>query len=1342
MPKQRMSTADVAGEVACLRQTCLGMRVANIYDLDSRTYLLKLQRSGEDGSKTFLLLESGNRFHTTQTLKERRDAPSNFTLKLRKHIRTRRLEDVRQLGVDRIVDFSFGTGEATYHIILELYSQGNVILTDGRYEVLTLLRSHRDDARGIATMPRHPYPLHSIRLAQPVTAEVWGAALAAADAAAPLRSVLASVLMYGPHVADHCLLSAGLQPSIKASEAQLSKEQQERLLQQVAGFEAWVARCADAPPAGYITLAKPGESRKQRAAALAAPLQPQQSAPLEQQQQPDSQQQPVGEEQQQQPNSQQLVGHQEQHGAAQPADEDGLVYSEFEPLPWAQNAGRPVKEFLTFDAALDEFFSKVEDQRAEVAQQAAVRTVMSKLDKVREDQAARAEALGREADAEEDKAALIEYNMTAVDAAIDALNAALARGLDWRELGALIEAEKRAGNPVAALVGGLALERNAATLLLRNLLDDEEDSDEEELQPQAPTPVEVDLGMNAAANARARHEARKRAAAKQRKTLEANAKALAAAEQKTAAQLAQVQAKAVRTREVRPAAWFERFAWFVSSENYLVLSARDGQQADLLIKRHMRKGDVFVHADLQGAPVTVIKNADPASPVPPLTISQAGAACVCNSAAWDAKVVTSAWWCAAEQVSKVDATGQQLPAGAVSVQGKKNFLPPHPLVMGLAFLFVLDEASAAGHAGERTAKSADAAADALVAADSAAGDAEHAEKDLSAASSSDSEGDAGSADGGASAGADVGTLSLADSSGAARQPAARNGSSGGGSGSLQNSSRNASGGAGGSGGGSGDGGGLRSASRDGSDGGVGRGVRSSADSMDRRPDVRRNLQTSGSAALSAFLDGSADPRTGAFSRYGLLEAQPSSSSAAAPEAQQPVGDDESTPQGGSRPDPAAAEEIRQAVVEGGPVGRRHLSAAARRAARKQGLAPGAALPPAECRAAADATEAGLAGDATVAGSNEEASEAGLAEDAASAAVGRQQATDVGGSAAATEQPSAQVQPGGGSQEGGGSGAVTGSGGVCGSSAGGSGSGGDNPMEAARAAERARVAAKQEKAAQAQRGKAAKLKKVRQKYADQDEEDRALAMAALASAGGRKERGDKKQARKARRDARRPAEAAPAPLHTVHELEAVNARPIGAQRTWGHEAKQAAAEAKQAAAAKLQATADAAAAQDASEVAAARDVGEDAGKGAAAAAQAAPQPAEAEDAEDAEEAEEGDQQAAADLQRLRQLDAMTGMPRDEDVVLHVLPVCAPYSVLAAYRYKAKLTPGSQKRGKAARQVVELLTQGANVPATHVEAIKHVPEPDVIAACRGGVKVSIPGLQAAKAAAKAGRKKSKN
>lgn len=47
--------------------------------------------------------------------------------------------------------------------------------------------------------------------------------------------------------------------------------------------------------------------------------------------------------------------------------------------------------------------------------------------------------------------------------------------------------------------------------------------------------------------------------------------------------------------------------------------------------------------------------------------------------------------------------------------------------------------------------------------------------------------------------------------------------------------------------------------------------------------------------------------------------------------------------------------------------------------------------------------------------------------------------------------------------------------------------------------------------------------------------------------------------------------------------------------------------------------------------------------------------------------------------------LQGIPRAEDILLHALPVVAPYALLAAYKHKVKLTPGSQKKGKAARQV---------------------------------------------------------
>ena len=62
---------------------------------------------------------------TPQAMPDKGDTPSNFTLKLRKHIRTRRLERVTQLGVDRVVALTFGTGEAAHHLLLEFYAQAS-----------------------------------------------------------------------------------------------------------------------------------------------------------------------------------------------------------------------------------------------------------------------------------------------------------------------------------------------------------------------------------------------------------------------------------------------------------------------------------------------------------------------------------------------------------------------------------------------------------------------------------------------------------------------------------------------------------------------------------------------------------------------------------------------------------------------------------------------------------------------------------------------------------------------------------------------------------------------------------------------------------------------------------------------------------------------------------------------------------------------------------------------------------------------------------------------------------------------------------------------------------------
>jgi predicted ribosome quality control (RQC) complex YloA/Tae2 family protein len=59
-------------------------------------------------------------------------------------VRNKRLECLTQLGMDRIVDMQFGCGEAAYHVILELYDRGNIVLTDCNMTILNILRPHTE----------------------------------------------------------------------------------------------------------------------------------------------------------------------------------------------------------------------------------------------------------------------------------------------------------------------------------------------------------------------------------------------------------------------------------------------------------------------------------------------------------------------------------------------------------------------------------------------------------------------------------------------------------------------------------------------------------------------------------------------------------------------------------------------------------------------------------------------------------------------------------------------------------------------------------------------------------------------------------------------------------------------------------------------------------------------------------------------------------------------------------------------------------------------------------------------------------------------------------------------
>ena len=154
--------------------------------------------------------------------------------------------------------------------------------------------------------------------------------------------------------------------------------------------------------------------------------------------------------------------------------------------------------------------------------------------------------------------------------------------------------------------------------------------------------VDIDLAISAQLNIKKYFEIRKKSHQKEVKTKDAASVAIKQAE-KTAARdyekLKQTQIRSVQ----RKIFWFEKFIWFITSENYLVIGGRNAQQNEALVKRYMDRTDLFLHSELHGATVCIIKNPS-GLPVPVLSLNEAATFEMCHSPCWENKVTAQVYW--------------------------------------------------------------------------------------------------------------------------------------------------------------------------------------------------------------------------------------------------------------------------------------------------------------------------------------------------------------------------------------------------------------------------------------------------------------------------------------------------------------------------------------------------------------------------------------------------------------------------------------------------------------------------------------------------------------------------
>lgn len=92
-----------------------------------------------------------------------------------------------------------------------------------------------------------------------------------------------------------------------------------------------------------------------------------------------------------------------------------------------------------------------------------------------------------------------------------------------------------------------------------------------------------------------------------------------------------------------------------------------------------------------------------------------------------------------------------------------------------------------------------------------------------------------------------------------------------------------------------------------------------------------------------------------------------------------------------------------------------------------------------------------------------------------------------------------------------------------------------------------------------------------------------------------------------------------------------------------------------------------------------------------------------------------------------LDSLTGCPLTDDLLLFAVPVCAPYTAVQGYKYKVKLTPGTARRGKAAKTALNTFLFSKEASHLEKDLMKTLKDNDLSRYIPGKVKVSAPNLQ---------------
>ena len=139
----------------------------------------------------------------------------------------------------------------------------------------------------------------------------------------------------------------------------------------------------------------------------------------------------------------------------------------------------------------------------------------------------------------------------------------------------------------------------------------------------------------------------------------------------------------VLVSDIRKKNWYERYRWFFTSDGMLAVGGRDAASNSAVVRKHLGKNDRIFHGEIHGSPFFILKDADNA---PVASMNEVAHATACFSRAWrEGMHGLKTYWVNPDQVKKSAPSGQFLPKGSFTIEGKRNFIgvPSLRLAVGI-----------------------------------------------------------------------------------------------------------------------------------------------------------------------------------------------------------------------------------------------------------------------------------------------------------------------------------------------------------------------------------------------------------------------------------------------------------------------------------------------------------------------------------------------------------------------------------------------------------------------------------------------------------------------------------